>query len=372
MRIALMANAYSPHVRHWRYALARNGIEPVLLTIHDGEPGGRGNGEVRYLGWRGGWLPPALHYVLAGLWVRWWMRASDKPAFVHAHNTSGYGLMAYVSGLPYVITTYGSEIFQAGARGRLYRAVIRRILHRAVQVTGTTEAMAQALQRDFSLPVERIRIFSLGLVGPFAYSAQARQQTRQELGLDDDSAPLFFANRRVHPHYNTLELVRAFRSVWRQAPRGMLLLLEGDSDRAYLAAVEAEIGTCAGIRIVRGFIDQQSLSNYLCAADFIVSIPKSDQLSSSLLEAARCMTVPVLSDLPAYAELLRLPGCGKLAGFSEAAIADLLSRMMAMDADAVRAAKQGFADHCASVYPTDIVDGHIRALYQDVFGLPEF
>lgn len=370
MRIAMLANAYSPHVRHWVYALRRNALQPLIITVHGGDPAGRPDCPTVGLLDRWPRIPATLRYAMAGLWMRWFMKAVDKPAFVHAHNTSGYGLMAYLSGLPYVVTTYGSEIFQAGARGRLYRAMIRRVLHRAIRVTGTTEAMAQALQRDFAVPAGRIRIFSLGLEGPFQYREQARRQTRQSLGLADDAAPLFFANRRIHPLYNTLQLVRAFRAVWQREGRGMLLLLEGDSDRAYLAQVEAEIGACPAIRVVRGFIAQQALSDYLCAADFIISIPLSDQLSSSLLEAARCMNVPVLSALPSYAALLRLAGCGKVADFSEAAIAAALAQMLAMDAAAVHAAKQDFADHCATLYPTDIVDGHIHALYREVAAAP--
>lgn len=361
--VAFLANAYSPHVSHWISLLMRNSISVVVYTIHLKGASQQVNTPVIVLGRVFSWVPISVRYVWGGMFIRFFMNKNDRPHIIHAHNASGYGLMAYLSGVPYILTTYGSEIFQARKKGWLYCAIIKHILNKAILVTGTTESMAKVLEHDFGVPCSKISIFSLGLEGPFVYSEAVRQQARKKLNIHDDETPVFFSNRRIHPHYNVIPLVRAFSSVWGQKKRGLLLLLEGDGDKCYLRLVGEKIANCDGIKIIPGFIDQHQLCAYLCAADFVVSIPNSDQLSSSLLEAAECMNVPILSNIAAYTELFSVPGCVTLPNLDEQTIAEQLFKLIMAGHSDISSAKSNFHDFCANKYSTKAVDERIRKLY---------
>ena len=108
------------------------------------------------------WLkgPSLLRHVWAGLRMRFARRYSRQT--LHAHCTSGNGLMARLSGRPYIVTTYGSEVFGARERGWLYAWMIRQVLTHAERITATSQQMADVLRQEYHIPEERIHLFSLG------------------------------------------------------------------------------------------------------------------------------------------------------------------------------------------------------------------
>lgn len=299
-RVFMLANPYSPHVRHWRALLDKLGAEVRVFTAHASTEGPASSCEhdsVFPLG-RLRKMPVFARYVALGLWARFTSRIPGG-TLLHAHNTSGYGLSAFLSGRPYIITTYGSEIFDAKNRGKLYRLLLRRILMGARAITSASPAMTDALTRDFVLPTAKVHEFSLGVSENFVYSEAARLGTRAALGIKE--SPVWMVNRRIHPHYHTLEVVKAFLAFRKVHACGHLVLAAGDADREYLQKVEE---LCAGlpeVRLIKGFLSQTELAELLCAADFCISVPGTDQLSSSILEGAACGAYPVLAKLAAYA-----------------------------------------------------------------------
>jgi len=299
--VDFLGNPASPHVRHWEMIMMRLDMEPVIHGIaHHFQPKSV-VAHARLLG--PSWvsrIPIAAAYVIAGLYLRYRSFFKEEcSGFVHAHNASGYGLSAWISGLNYGVTTYGTEIYAASQRGLVYRFVLRKILHRAKFITSASSQMTQTLVHDFDIPRSRIHEFYLGISDLFYYSECRRKERRNFLNIKVDEY-LWIANRRVHPLYNTLELVHAFKKYADNNPLGRLVLLEGDADHVYLERVKQEISECSRITVISGFVTQQELCGWLCAADFAISIPRSDQLSSSILEAMSCGAVPVLGNLQSY------------------------------------------------------------------------
>ncbi|KTD04514.1 hypothetical protein Lgee_0124 [Legionella geestiana] len=299
-RVFMLANPYSPHVRHWRALLDKLGAEVRVFTAHESTEGpasSRESDSVFPLG-RLRKLPIYARYVALGLWARFTPRI-PRGTLLHAHNTSGYGLSAFLSGRPYIITTYGSEIFDAQNRGKLYRLLLRRILRGARAVTSASPAMTEALTRNFALPKSIVHEFSLGVSENFVYSEAARLGTRATLGIKD--SPVWMVNRRIHPHYHTLEVVKAFLAFRKAHGCGHLVLAAGDADRQYLQKVEQLCAELPEVQLIKGFLSQTELAKLLCAADFCISVPGTDQLSSSILEGAACGAYPVLAKLASYA-----------------------------------------------------------------------
>ena len=245
-------------------------------------------------------MPAPLAYAMAGLWIRFRSIAGHPVAtFFHAHNTSGYGLTAWLSGVPYGVTTYGTEIFDADNRGFLYRVLIKKILRRANFVTSSSPRMTSTLVEKFSVNSSKVCELYLGVSPVFQYSDDARERSRAELGIPQD-AIVWIVNRRMHEIYRVLETIYAFNDLSKNNIHVHLILIEGDADQKYAALVSAEAKKNPNIHIIRGFMRQDVLRDWLCAADFAISVPRSDQLSSSILEAMQCNVVPVLGMLPSY------------------------------------------------------------------------
>ena len=238
-------------------------------------------------------LPKFVRYVLLGLWIRIWGPQSAK---FHAHNSSGYGLAAAVTGRPYILTTYGSEIFQARKNGWLYKAIVRFALSRAAAITATARQMATVVEQNFGVSPDKIVTFSLGVPDPFFETvSQAPRAT--------NIGPVWFYNRRILPLYNTLEAVRAFKAFKSGGGRGRLILLKGDASGPYFESVENEAKGRADITLISEYLTQSKMIALLDQCDFTISIPETDQLSSAILEGLARGKPPILRAINSYAPI---------------------------------------------------------------------
>ncbi len=301
-QIYWLANSNSPHVRHWCELLEKtdcgydiqiisiwhkNSIEDIKL---------REAKCIQILPRFFSVFPEILQYFFLGIIIRF--GAINKAHAFHVHGTSGYGLAALISGFKFGVTTYGSEIYSAPNKGLVYKLLINQILKSSVAITSASPEMTKSLQRVFKVRNEKIHEFSLGVSDVFYFNNEECKSVRDDLGVKE--GPVWIANRRVAPNYHTLELAQAFVRFRKKTNKGFLLIMEGDSDRRYLSEVELFCETCDYVRIIRGFVSQDRLRAFLSAADFAISIPDTDQLSSSILEGGLCDAVPLLRKLPSY------------------------------------------------------------------------
>lgn len=296
--VTFFANASSPHVRHW-VEMRDPSIPTQIVTIHTAGPVKEMPANVTSLAPLPkimAKLPSTFQYIALGLWARFrGHRLAAK--HIHAHNTSGYGFAAWLSGHAYGVTTYGTEIFGADKRTAAYRWMIEKVLKNAAWITASSVAMERRLTTHFSVPMEKISTFSLGIPQPYFDLPQMPTAST-------DSYPTWFVNRRIHPHYDTLRVVDGFKNFARAGGKGHLVLLAGDADPTYLKQVQnaiADISTphCSA-RIVFQFLNQNEMIALLDSATFTISVPFSDQLSSSILEGAARGAIPMVRDLTCY------------------------------------------------------------------------
>lgn len=288
MILRIVGNASSPHVKLWLRVLKSE----FQLSLYDvnrtcgpaiEDSGIQAEAPLRQPSLR---RFKILQYLILGLWLK----SQRLPGLIHAHNTSGYGLSALLSGNSYIVTTYGSEIYEASNRGTLYSMLIKRVLSNASLITASTDYMAEVLETKFS--ISRDKIFCRMLLDPLF--AEVDETTKAS------GRRTWFVNRRMTELYRTLDVVSAFNSFLELGGEGNLVLLEGDADRSYAQRVSAAIGSNPNIRTIKGIIGQSQMICELNAAHFAISVPLSDQLSSAILEAAACGTVPIIRNLPSY------------------------------------------------------------------------
>jgi len=290
-----LANPGSVHVRQWTDLGSQSGqidvycIGEDVTVLQDFE-------NIRIVAPLPRWakrLPKPVRYLLLGLWIR---IRGPKTARFHAHNSSGYGLAASVTGRPYVLTTYGSEIFQSEKNGRLYKAVVKFALNRAIAITTTSQKMATVIQQNFGVAPEKIITFSLGVPDPF-FQAVAQTPNHTRKGY------IWFNNRRILPLYKTLEVVRAFKSFKASDGAGRLILLRGDASGCYYESVYREVKEHPDITLITDYIDQSKMIELLDQSDFTMSIPETDQLSSAILEGLARGKVPILRSIDSYSPI---------------------------------------------------------------------
>ncbi len=308
--IRYIAHAHGLHVARWLKILAHT---KTRITIDTANPVPEFSNEfVAVVPLLPRWLrvPMAVRYFLSGLVLRYLVSCPPNE-LIHAHCASGNGLVAWMSGRRYVLGTYGSEIYGAKQRGKIYCWVLKQILQNAERISVGSAESIKLLVEEYGIPKERIHFFLLGYdetsfhpVGHFE-----RMRLREERQLPTDE-PIWVVNRRTDPHYRTMEVVNGFLQYCQDNARGRLILLCGDKHQEYTKAIRNVIEAHpAGHRVtlVERMLAAEEMACWLQLGDYTLSVPKTDNFSISTVESMGCGTAPIVSNLVGYSLLRDCP-----------------------------------------------------------------
>jgi glycosyltransferase involved in cell wall biosynthesis len=309
MRIIVAGSATSIHVDRWVRYLAGRGHEVTIFT-----PAASSDlpGSVSMQQIAGAGVPKVGRFILGSLQLSRHIRRVN-PDVVHFHSVGAISLLApAVPPHMLVISPWGSEI-AAAARNPIRRVIVSFALRRAALVLTTSRSMASDAASKFGVAPERLAVISWGVdTSLFQPIGQAeRRRRRVALGLPQDEL-IMTAIRTTSRTYRTRELLRAFA---RARPDGMHLVVNAGfavGDRrgaAVQARYRSEIrGLARDLGANRCTLIERRLSRaeyaaLLSCSDVAVSIPLSDQRSSSVLEALAVGATVVGSAIDPYREL---------------------------------------------------------------------
>jgi glycosyltransferase involved in cell wall biosynthesis len=115
---------------------------------------------------------------------------------------------------------------------------------------------------------------------------------------------LFFANRGLEPVYAPHRVLQLFAAVAACLPAAELVVANDGSLRDALQRQATVLGLAHRVRFV-GRLDPVSQDQFYQRAQWYLSLPASDSVAVSVLEAMAHGCIPLLSDLPANRELVR-------------------------------------------------------------------
>lgn len=280
-----LGNPASVHLETWRDLYARRDLAvDTLFTIHAGD----GPFPLRRRVAFGGKL---LSYLLLGLRLR----AVAGRAPMHAHGASGYGLAALVSGRPYVVTIYGSELL--AKRGRIYGAMVRQVLRRARFITVTSRAVEQRVRAVEPTLGRKVLCFHTG-IDPARLDAVATVRDARR-----PTEPVrVMCIRNAAPQYRTREILTALKTVVDQVPPFTVTVPLGNGDPAYFARLREEF-TDPWIIYIDAMLPRDAYLALIHDADLCINFPLSDQTSATLIEAVYFDRAILTVYLDAYADL---------------------------------------------------------------------
>jgi len=224
--------------------------------------------------------------------ARWLRRV--QPAWIHAHYLTSHGTLAWLAQRLYGVggqlvgSAWGSDILVTPERNALWRSLTRRVLRACVLTTSDSQVMA-ARMREIGAAEVMVFPFGLETMPPAA-------------GPKDGD--LFFANRGLEPIYAPARVIEVFHALARDMPRAQLVVANGGALLGALQAQVASLGLAERVRFV-GRLDAAKQARWYDQARWYLSLPVSDSVSVSVLEAMAHGCVPILSDLPANRELVR-------------------------------------------------------------------
>lgn len=258
-----------------------------------------------------------------------WLRRIDAK-WLHAHYLTSHGTLAWLAKGAYHLrgqiigSAWGSDILVTPQRSPAYRWATRRVLRSCVLTTSDSAHMAR---RMHELGAGEVMVF------PFGLEAMPPEPGPKEPWL-------FFANRGLEPLYRPERVLAVFAQVALANPRARLIVANDGSMASSLPATARALGLSVGsieagqqVQFV-GRLDADKQDRVYALAQWYISLPQSDSVSVSVLEAMSHGCVPVLSDLPANRELVRDGFNGMILAQEQGAVAGKLEAMLA-DADRI-------------------------------------
>jgi glycosyltransferase involved in cell wall biosynthesis len=224
---------------------------------------------------------------------------------LHAQSVADPGWFAALSGFhPLVLTAWGSDVLLGLRQApRLNRWLTRYALRHADLLTADARSVLDAA-RPHLRPGAQVELIRFG-VDTRAFSPGVDTTWRARLSLG--SGPVLLSIRQCHPLYNIDAILRAFARVHGEIPDARLLvkLVSQDANDPYLVEMRALADQLALSDAVV-YVPQVAyaeIPELYRAADVVLSVPSSDGLPVSVLEAMACGTPVIASDLPALREL---------------------------------------------------------------------
>ena len=351
MRVVLLGDGESPHLLKWARALAprvelhvasSRGLAPALAELVAPERTLALGHATRFSGGNA-----ALLRTLPRL-VRW-LRKVDAD-WINAHYLSSHGTLAWLARRAGVraqlaASAWGSDILVAPAHSRVLRWLTTRVLRDAAVCTSDSAHMAQRMRE---LGAREVMTFPFGLDA--LPPAPAAKEPR-----------LFFANRGLEEIYQPQRVLALFAGVAAAWPDARLVVANSGALREALQRQSVELGLAHRIEFV-GRLDAATQAAFYARARWYLSVPRSDSVAVSVLEAMGHGCIPLLSDLPANRELVRDGDNGLvLPAGQDALVVAALERLQAR-ADAIASSNREWVGAHALFGPC--VDAFVARLEQ--------
>lgn len=297
LRYALVGDGESPHLLKWARALqphvelwvasSRNFLPEfaTLLPLHrqlalGAEPAHAGDNFGLML------KLPALGRFLQRADADW-----INPHYLTSHGTlawaarRGWRLRGRLVG-----SAWGSDILLTPQRHGVYRWLTRQVLQACDLSTSDSQHMAHRMRE---LGAKEVMVFPFGL-------------ERLPPPSPGKQPWLFYANRGLEPLYRPQRVLEAFAAVAAAQPAARLVVANDGSLRAALEAWVQAQGLAGRVQFV-GRLAAAEQERHYARAQWYLSLPESDSVAVSVLEAMGHGCIPLLSDLPANRELVE-PG----------------------------------------------------------------
>jgi glycosyltransferase involved in cell wall biosynthesis len=213
-----------------------------------------------------------------------------RPDVFHAHYAVEHGFYGAVGYHPYVVSAWGSDLLVESYKG-LNRRIARHALLAADLVTGNDASLVKRAV-ELGVPPEKAAVIHLGIERLFLEAGE------HSVNLTDaPSAPTILSFRALERLYNVDALVLAFIAVKKQLPEARLLIAGDGTERSRLEALAKAYDPTGSVEFL-GRVEHSLLPDLLTRSQVYVSVPSSDSLALSNLEAMAAGAFPIVSDLP--------------------------------------------------------------------------
>lgn len=292
-KLLILAPANVNHTHKWAHSLAARGYQVVLVTQHAPVEDYDSAITIKHLptaGFKG--------YFLNVRAVREFVSAA-APDIIHVHYASGYGTLAGLAlKQPYLLSVWGSDVYEFPFRSWFHKQWIRWSLRRARQIASTSEDMA----RQVKTLVPTINNIA---VTPFGVDLERFATNKRALS---NHSIIIGTAKKLEKRYGIDVLIKAFAELLNNESvpdkSKLRLRLVGDgSQRHTLEKLTVELGIQPQVDFV-GAVASDQVASELERMDIIVLSSRIESFGVSAVEALAAKRPVIASNVGGLPEII--------------------------------------------------------------------
>lgn len=302
MKILILADPNSIHTKRWVNALDENSLEVFVCGFSNLPPQGYNtrvivetfktavnsntDGAVQKLSYLK--ILPEIKKIIKEF----------TPDILHSYYSSSYGLLGALSYFkPYLVSAWGSDVFDFPNKSFLHKRVLKFVFSRSTAVLSTSKIMANEIQKYTNV---RIEVIPFGVdLSKFVPAFHKTLFNSEDLVLG--------SVKNLEDNYGLDLLIKYFAVVQKRYHNLALklLIVGGGSQEKPLWELAHSLGISEHIKFT-GAIDHAKVPDYLNEIDIAIFLSKKfESFGVSIVEAMACEKPVIVSYVGGLPEVIQ-------------------------------------------------------------------
>ncbi len=305
MRILLLSEISSSHTLKWAISLADNSIDIMILglsSFNSNLYNSYSNIQIENLGLnknivrkKDGHLSK-LKYLKTIFKVKKIIK-EFKPDIVHAHYASSYGILGALSGFkPFILSVWGSDIFDFPNKSPLHKKIVKYNLRKADKILSTSNIMALEINKYTDKPV---------IVTPFGIDTNIFNSMKGD-SLFKENDIVIGTVKTLDEKYGIVYLIKAFKILvdkYPKLPLKLLIVGKGSQENSLKDLVSKL--DISDKTIFTGGVDYADVPKYHNMLSVSVSVSNSESFGVAIIEASACEKPVIVSNAGGLPEVVQ-------------------------------------------------------------------
>lgn len=258
-----------------------------------------------------------------------------RPDFIVLYQvniTAFVAALAKKKGIPTMAIAIGSDVLIMPKRAWIFKKMLTYTLNHSDAFSANTPYLMEQMKR---------------------YCKTNKPSALSHLGINPIKAEkkenIVFSNRLHKPLYRIENIIQAFATFVSKSEYNdwkLVVAAEGNEDK--LKELADSLGIVEKVEFV-GWLSGEENAKYYAKSRIFVSIPQSDSMPTSLLEAMSAGCIPVISDLPSYRGLVEHGRNALVVSDEEIKFGDYLHKAFELDTEVLIRNNKVFTDEFATI-----------------------
>jgi glycosyltransferase involved in cell wall biosynthesis len=224
----------------------------------------------------------------------------ERPEVIHIHQANSYAFYSLLANrkynIPNVLSPWGSDILILPEKNFLMRQMVKYNLKHADLITLEAFFEAKVVRELLGKIKKDIRLINFGIYDDYFVEIEEILKNKENI---------VFSSRLHKKLYRIDEIIRAFGRIIKEKPYlNWRLVIAGEGEETpKLKKLVYDNNLHERVEFI-GWLEKEELKKWYLKSKIFVSIPVSDGVPFSVLEAMACGCLPVVSNVPSVLEFL--------------------------------------------------------------------